>query len=507
MTQDKDSVKVGTNFKWFLGVCAIVLIILIGFLAFKPSSIPEGFLSEEDVDLAITNAVAIGVADAVESKDLTITDLTQQIADLQIVKEEEKISLLGYLVDGLLLETAFGDVYSDRELNLFDGEVEFDGDDYDAEETFEIVNDRVEMKANENDFLGNPYLVVQEGAISYSLVFENSLNISLIEEDETLVFNFLGNEVEVSDWNVDEITFSMGEKHTLNEGESVNVGGLVINVINVLEEEVQVSVGGEVMNIGEGDMDRANGLEIMVEHIGYEPFAGGTQRVTLIIGKDIEMVAKDGHEYEEDSIWEWSISPNSIGLVLVEEFVELDEDEDYNALAVGEKVCLPNDYVCVVFNGLAEEDTEEYSFELDGDFVEVKGNFQSGLKDYDRIYIYTNGSIYEDDNTDNYIGKEVQLGNTEMKLVPGENEFIKIENDLFPREFVVNYKDLIGEPLQYARANDNADLLVDWDCNGKEDNFLTNYGILVENPEDSCEDQEFSLAVPMKQLEGSISLQ
>jgi len=37
-----------------------------------------------------------------------------------------------------------------------------------------------------------------------------------------------------------------------------------------------------------------------------------------------------------------------------------------------------------------------------------------------------------------------------------------------------------------------------------EDNFLTNYGILIENPEDSCEDQEFKITVPENKREGSI---
>ena len=39
----------------------------------------------------------------------------------------------------------------------------------------------------------------------------------------------------------------------------------------------------------------------------------------------------------------------------------------------------------------------------------------------------------------------------------------------------------------------------------KEDNFLTNYGILIENPKDSCGD-EFKITVPEEKLEGSISI-
>ena len=40
----------------------------------------------------------------------------------------------------------------------------------------------------------------------------------------------------------------------------------------------------------------------------------------------------------------------------------------------------------------------------------------------------------------------------------------------------------------------------------QEDNFLTNYGIIIENPEDSLLDSEWTIVVPEKQLEGSITL-
>ena len=39
-----------------------------------------------------------------------------------------------------------------------------------------------------------------------------------------------------------------------------------------------------------------------------------------------------------------------------------------------------------------------------------------------------------------------------------------------------------------------------------DEDYLSNYGILVSNPEDSCEDEEFTLVVPENRLEGSISL-
>jgi len=39
-----------------------------------------------------------------------------------------------------------------------------------------------------------------------------------------------------------------------------------------------------------------------------------------------------------------------------------------------------------------------------------------------------------------------------------------------------------------------------------DENFLTDYGILVDNIEDSIENQEFRITVPQEKLEASVSL-
>ena len=476
-----------------------ILFIIAGSVAvLKSGSIPEGYLGPEDINLAVSGAVI----EATEPLNTEITTLKQEITDLKTEEEEmEEKTLLGYLIDELFLGSVFAeDVFSDREVStLFDGEVEFDGKDYDAEETF-VLKD-VELVANGNDFEGVPYMTFPEGAIEYKLEFETDLNTNLIDDDETLTFNFLGKEVTVSEWIVgNEVTFSQGEEHLLTEGSSVTINGKVVALTWVGSGAVYVTVDGDGAKIFEGKTKKISGLEIKAEDVLYTEKSGSESKAILVIGDEVSFEVENGEEYAEDSIWEWRITESSIGLVLVEEFMEL--DEDFNALAPGESICLPNDYVCVVYNGVVEEDSEVYTFELDGDFVEVIGNFEYGTKDYDKIYIHNEtGLIYEDDNTDDLIGEEVKLGDTKMTLVFGVlYKVIRIGNDEFFNEFVVSTN------LQFANANKNSDNLVDWDCNGEDENFLTDYGILVENPEDSCEDQEFRITVPEERLEASVSI-
>jgi len=385
-----------------IGLCLLVLV--VGFFLGHALWTKTVFSDGEDLETKIENAVR----DAITIKDLKIENLEKLIEGYTNVTEEtdetEEIELKGYLVDELYLETGFNDTYSDRELNLFDGEIDFDGKDYDAEETL-ILKD-IRLLANENDFEGNVYMTVPEGAIEYKFEFEDDLNTSEITDEETLEFNFLGKEVEISAWDNDEITIFMGTEMLVDEGEIVEFESYKIVLISVTDNSVYLSVedsSGELETkiIDEDKTRTVNGLKIRVDDV----FSSGTKSFAeLVVGNDLHLEVTDGEEYEEDSIWNWKISANSIGIVLNEDFTEVDSDgdEDFPAVGVGEKLCLPNEYVCVLFNGIVEVDSEEYTFELDTkktlEYVRVEGSFQSGIENYDRIYInISNQKFYDKD--------------------------------------------------------------------------------------------------------------
>ena len=156
------------------------------------------------------------------------------------------------LIDKIFLDdfSEMNTTLSDREVKtLFDGEVEFDDENYDVEEI--VILNGLEVLANEKDFEGIPYLVIPKDSIEYKVVFDDTLNISEIDEDETLVFNFLGFEVKLSKWDNGEITFSKGKMYPLNEGESVVVDGKTILLDMVLEDAVYVKVGEESKKVKE----------------------------------------------------------------------------------------------------------------------------------------------------------------------------------------------------------------------------------------------------------------
>ncbi len=461
------------NFNWAqFWVTAVICILLAGFIGYI--SAPDVKVDQDAIDSAVSNATS-------ELKD-EILKLNLVIEGYENVSEVEEEVIpaeeLGYVIDKVFLEIPFNKTLSDREVILFDGEVEFDGDDYDAEGVFTLT--RLNLLANEPDFEGVPYLTILRNAISYVFEFEASLITSNISDEETLTFDFLGNEVEISEWDVDKVTFTGGTEYHLSQGDIETVLGKSVELKTVLLESVYILVNGEGKKIEEGETARFGDLEVYVKEVMHSGYAGGYQDATIVIGEKVGFEVEDREEYAEDSIWEWRIDKHSIGLVLVEEFTEL--EEDYNALAPGESVCLPNDYLCVIYDGVVEEDSEVYTFEVDGDFVRVDGNFLSGIEDYDRVYINSTG-IYDDDYKGILLGPSIELGDTDLVL-----DIDILTGNITIRDFEVN----LG--LNWTNVGD------------EEENFLTYYGILVESPEDSIDDQEFKITVPEERLEATITV-
>ncbi len=456
---------------------------IIGYVA-APSEI-TGFTKKE-----VNTKVSEAVNQSLFSKNIEIDALNKYIEELEggdetvEDKEEEEIDTetTGYLIDELYLSTPIEDIYYDREVStLFDGEVDFDGKDYDAEETL-ILKD-IELLANENDFEGKVYMIVPEGAIEYRLEFGADLNKSLIDEEETLVFNFLGSELEVSEWIGDEMTFSKGTEYFISEGQSITFEGKEIVLDMVLDEAVYVTMGSIARKIYEGKTKTVGGIEIKVKEVLYTEKESKVSKAVLVIGEEVEVTVENGEEYEEDSPWEWIIDANSVGIVLMEDFTEIDSGEDFQAVGVGKKLCLPDDYVCVRFDGMDEGDTEEYLLEIDEksgkEYVRIEGNFLSGIEDYGRIYVNTTG-IY-DRNLDLIDSDEIELANTDSILNISTG-------DLVFEDFEVNFD------LDTTNVGDD------------DEDYLTDYGILIMNIEDAIDDNEFNIFVPEERLEGSIIL-
>ena len=488
-------------------VMAIVIVIGIIMMAGGNPRYSEEELNEMKLTAAQDAAIKVAAEKDLEIANLMLAEVIPVTPVIDAVTEEiEEIKdSVGYILDGLFFGKVFSETtLSDRELSLFDGEVEFNNDDYDAEEVL-ILNDLV-LDADNDDMEGVDYLTLEKGSISYLYSFEN-LNVSEIGvDDEELTFNFLGNEVSVSEWVGENIVFSQGAEYLVNEGDSITVDESVVKLELVMENSVYVIVDGVGGKIYESDTKTINGIDVKANEVLYSEKDSRLGMAELVIGSEIEIEASDGDEYADDSPFEWSIDGDSatIGVVLSEDFDEL--DEDFNALGVEGKLCLPNDYVCLIYDGSMGEDFRDYSFEGDNEETEIYGDF----------------IINDRESCNDILIRYNVSGNEEYSLWDEENDYdddddAKIVStiELEDSEFTLGVDKDTGVITLVHKSDSSLDIVVPFDVSSitmdgssldKDYEYLSDYGIVVSNTDELDEDLEVSVSIPEEQVEYSARL-
>ena len=188
-----------------LGVLIAIIVCLSASLAGNEEvSTAHTGISQEEFDKVIGDKQA--------EASQTILGLQKEIAMLKVIKTDSKDSNItndvkqGYTIKDLFIGEGIEKDLSDRDLiTLFDGNVDFDGDDFGARELISINGIRLET--NREDFDSNAYLIVDEGSFGYTFEIKSALDTSEIgNDDEYLMLNLLGESYEISKWDNNEVT-------------------------------------------------------------------------------------------------------------------------------------------------------------------------------------------------------------------------------------------------------------------------------------------------------------
>lgn len=485
----------------FSVVLAVMLLVGAGLYVNDTSGLKNDIQNRDEVITDKDNALLVkdteisNLVNEVTSLSQNVVEAVDLVTDNVIDTVVDVVESVGYLIDELSIDSSIEDEFdnplTDRELNLFDGKVEFideDGDDEDYNMDEYLTLSDIVLTVNEEDYNENVYAVVSEDAIEYKVVFEGDLNTSLIDEDNTLVFNFLGEQIEIVEWDETEVTFKKATEVMVDEGESIVVDGVTVLLDMVMDDSVYVTVNGDSEKINEGDTKKVGGIEVYASEVLYTEKNSRVSKAILAIGTDVEETVEDSDEYE-DSIYNFIIDESSIGLTLAENFnsdLDDEDEDDYKPLGYGDKICLPNDYVCVEFVGLSDEEYSEYELDYDSDGeLTITGDFEDGTDDVDELIIDSDGMYYEDedDNKGLHYVDNVTLKDSELVLSYGNaSKIVTIDGDI---EMPMNLSN-----IDFGNVET------------EEGTYRSIYGSIIELKDDlEDEDNELSILVPEERVE------
>ncbi len=388
----------------------------------------------------------------------------------------------GYYLENLEIGAEFSCVVlTDKNINLFDGEVRFDGEDIDADEAITICGT---IGANEEDYKGATFLQLKEGDISYVYEFSDELDTDDINEDETLEFTFLEEDYEIIKWSGDKITLFKGVTDTIKEGESIAIGDKTLTANAIGDGSAMLTIGSESMIVDKGETHTIDGVQIEIISILDTDTPNGDM-LEFRAGEDIELEIEDGDEYAEDSIWDYTVGDNQIGITLNTEFKYLDEDEA--ALAFGESITLPNG-IDITYTGLTSEDTVEVKLDKKDkrgtQYTRVKADLVIGKEDYNMIYIL--GDKIYDDDLELIATGSIDIEDTEMDIVATADEIII--------GGIVMSADLKGIKIDGNEAS------------GFDETYVSDYGMTIPDPDKATDDQKIEIFIPEEQLFADITV-
>lgn len=455
-------------------VLVIALLVSIGIGNNKINGLEDTITNKDDI-ISGKDSDITKMASEISTLNQNLVDATI-VTDAGVEEEVVEESVYMYIVDGYSIGDTINEDFSDRELSLFDGEIEYDNEDYDANE-YVVVGGK--FVVNEDDFGSDVYMAFSEGDIAYNFVFEDEFEFG----DGALKFNFLGEEIEVSEFDGDEITIKTTDEMIISEGETIEIDNNSIFLDMVMDGSIWITVNGESEKIVEDKCEKVGKVEVCVSEVLYSEKDTRVSKAIVAVASDVEESIESGDQYG-DSEWSWYVDYTSktIGLVLSEDFEDL--DEDFTPLAVGDKLCLPNEYVCIEFGGLSDEEMSDIELEYDesDDETKISGDFEYDNEDVDELIVNSSGMYYEDEDDNMVKVTSVDFKNSDVVLEYNGNRIImgdvKVKRDV-------------------SDIKINGELFTD------DGSYRSVYGSIVDidNELESNEDNEVSVSIPEEKLE------
>ena len=370
---------------------------------------------------------------------------------------------------------------------LIDGSVDFNGEDIDVKEEVYFCGGVVKTSIDDTDYT-EPMLVFYEGDVVYRYVFKEQIDLTDIDEGETLEITVLGVDYEIIGADHDSITLIVSGKTFYEEGQEVTLdSGEVFTINTISDGGVRITYNGATGVINEDEIEQIDDMEFYVTNVLVDE--DGIDSASITVGDDIKRTIDSGDDYSNDNdafVWDISLAEGSaqyIGVVNQYDYVYVDDSDGHKPLKVGDKISLPNNHLSLAFEGMTTPSVKDLTFRLREGRLEVQGGddstFVKGTSTYDDVYV-TDEGIFDDDDDVLIDVDRVRIGDSETYLEKGSAllKYLYILSDM---------SDIYYNGVSYANKDDR---YLDWfglEFNDVEGAVEKGSGFRVDVPEDRPE--------------------
>ncbi len=567
--------KFKNKFKKIMSVAGSVLLVgsTIGFAMAAGGSFPVPFVENNEAEYALVVGAGAAVSDMTGANSINTylntfysvdtSEDSDSTSDSSQTITGDFSNAVGVIEDEIVLGDSITptikDSFSDSKIpTLLDTEISWDdGVDskrYDVHEEINILDNGLVIRTTlDDDELEDNVVLENRKALEYKFVFDDVLNKDLVGDDDAdaLFLTILGKEYEVLDMSDSSIIVSFSNEEVVKTGDNVLVDGVTLTIGDIFLGSIEVNG----VLVKEDRTRTINGIEVYVDTIAYHSYSDLPSKAIIKVGKDISQTISDGDEYiDDDETWVWNIGDlglvgGYIGVTYDVNSVGYDDDEDENnAISIGQSYALPENYGAVVFEGLTNADYEDFELSFDDrdlwsgvdsekiddeDVAVLEGENDDSITltvgsvpvETDSIYFrYVNATTSElyfkdidGDIDDDHEGRiQLAINPTDIKLVVGDNEMsvtydsssVTLTNSEEVIKIALGENDGSFDRLGVEDSDaESGDVLIDEISIGtREDDVFTHYGLFVKSPESNADSDRVILSIPDEQVFARVSV-
>ncbi len=355
--------------KWWLLLCLLVLITACSEQPIVEE--PQAELIEEMPEEPVAIIEEPFVEEPEEEPQATIREQSCSITTSDVTQDVE--------LDQDLADE-FGSVVDQDNFNaLFDSvtQIQIDNVDntYSIEEEIRFASGfgpQTTLSFDKNDKFGDDiFIPVARGDVSYYLTFKDDLKednrITGATASDSIVIPFLGQDLEIISASNNALTVIAPTKYRVKAGQTIHINGDTVTLIQTQQGSATVEVNGQREVITNNNEERVNGIEVLVTDISFDEGLEYDE-ATLIIGTDASTTVSDGEAYfdqdSDDPLWTWVLEGlNSANPTIGVTFAQSLDSPDEGPIYEGSALCLPNQYVCIVYKSTNTKDYRTFNLE------------------------------------------------------------------------------------------------------------------------------------------------
>lgn len=356
------------------------------------------------------------------------------------------------------------------------------------------------------------------------------------------------------------VTVGTANEYYLAVGESVTVNGKKVTLKNVgSNDAVSVDVDGVIKTVSKTGVTTVNGIKVEISSSFYDDVTA-SRSATLKIGdkitEDLKTNAKltqFGEPDSSDAEWEWQINKiDDTNLQINAVFRKLLDGDTKNVRAVGETIATPGNYVSAKISKLTVPTNQEIKVSFDDisidknangtdstlsvdgkpalkfvsaeEFFKVTGNvdtkevylIRNGTTALFGAYLNRDGDVQAFDTTSN---GTFQLINDKksFNITYNDNEAANAGNVIIDGfssliagtgtvTLAANYTaQTFGVTDNEAVSTDMTTANLGATVSGTYDNdFMTDFGVIIKNPKTGFESDEFVFVIPGDQVKAQV---